>query len=1113
MLELGGDKIITELFMVINTMEDETYKESIINEFINYFMVVYTKLFGPPIQNLKSDEMVSGYYYNLSSVEYRYQWCKKIIQLFYSRLKNIIPKEWYLELKFVLNFIEVTKSHIINLLSDISNEKKSKIGISSLLYRKNYNDNDEMSISPEVMLKVKQNKNQSFSSYHPTLNEEVEVLLKALKHTQNFEIEIIQILNIEEELTSLNHFIDYHKNICDFLRKIDENESKKNENYLFDTSSFYNSEDFIKYSYWNGLPHSYKHQTSESNYNNQILSVKEKVVGLNKLSPINTSQYYEESHIQHYDSNATTAMSPNPADSFNREETVNTTPLFETLSDNKLSTSINPVFSPIEHVAYKPNPNSQYEELIQKMLIETCLPSDILYEQHCEYLLLGQKNYELNEVLMLLLRDGGGISKFFDKFLWPYIHLEAFHLLEVMLPLTCWNDGEATQIILKKNDRKDDRRDEKKDEKKEEKKDEKKFFSLYNNSSSNKVMTLIKGKELENVFEGNDSKDVKSKNNTFLFLNYKSSNKDIKNINEPGKGVLIDKKKQDKIIMMRVKKTKFKLLMKKKMKLLIKLMIRSSSGGDFLFNDNKTQINSNRSILVDGKSKMMEMLEKMMKRPSISILTFGEKSPNPTKQNGVNEFDYSDFDSSGDDENIDQEDDDDYHAIDVPIMPPTLLPLSTSVSPRQNIKDENSSAKLKPIYPSSTRLVQAIKGSLNRCLSISCGLTLCHLSEVFKATIHDYLSLLAARIGITISLENINILPSEDMEQSENQTENKLGMVSLENLLVSTRHSIYEGSQFFNSFTSSRSVSSSSSSQGGASSVSPFILSTDNLALPFPFDSQTCCICINTFDYLLVILPQIHELFSSNIDPHLSNKINFKHEIDLIYDLLALSLALLVQKIFQNISSSFNLLVKVLSNPNFPYLNTSAMSTLNYSCTPYLQDDPEYLIDLAQNLLQTLPHLRETLLPQYFNNFCLKLATDILTLFFDCIKKQKKITEEGSQQLLLDTYTLKTLLMLLPTLQSIEEIERIFDKSPLFSDHYLNSPSIYTKMINSKIIIIENYLKLISTPPELLVDRFLNYFPDGQQSELLSLMSHRGVKKVDQIFILDKFKQKKGKIT
>ena len=83
----------------------------------------------------------------------------------------------------------------------------------------------------------------------------------------------------------------------------------------------------------------------------------------------------------------------------------------------------------------------------------------------------------------------------------------------------------------------------------------------------------------------------------------------------------------------------------------------------------------------------------------------------------------------------------------------------------------------------------------------------------------------------------------------------------------------------------------------------------------------------------------------------------------------------------------------------------------------------------------------------------------------DVIWRQKRITDEGTQQLLLDTYNIKALMLQMPHLGwPVPESPQLAasSKPPPVSP-------LYAKLVNSKVAHIEMILKLISTPEEMLL--------------------------------------------
>ena len=109
----------------------------------------------------------------------------------------------------------------------------------------------------------------------------------------------------------------------------------------------------------------------------------------------------------------------------------------------------------------------------------------------------------------------------------------------------------------------------------------------------------------------------------------------------------------------------------------------------------------------------------------------------------------------------------------------------------------------------------------------------------------------------------------------------------------------------------------------------------------------------------------------------------------------------------------------------------------------------------------------------------------------DVIMKQKRISEAGTQQLLLDTYNMKTLLLHLHSI-GLDSTQ----PKP-------TAPMMFSKLIHNQATQIETILKLVGTPEEVLVERFRLMCTDGRVEDLVAIMTLKGIKKADQQAFLD----------
>ena len=120
------------------------------------------------------------------------------------------------------------------------------------------------------------------------------------------------------------------------------------------------------------------------------------------------------------------------------------------------------------------------------------------------------------------------------------------------------------------------------------------------------------------------------------------------------------------------------------------------------------------------------------------------------------------------------------------------------------------------------------------------------------------------------------------------------------------------------------------------------------------------------------------------------------------------------------------------------------------------------------------------------------LSYTCLYRYHDIIIRQKSISEAGSQQLLLDTYSLKTLLL---HLHSLGAQGGNRTHNPI--------PTIYSKFVNTRATQVETVLKLIGTPSSMLIERFRIMWPEGSMDDLSGIMTLKGIRKQEQQILLD----------
>lgn len=241
------------------------------------------------------------------------------------------------------------------------------------------------------------------------------------------------------------------------------------------------------------------------------------------------------------------------------------------------------------------------------------------------------------------------------------------------------------------------------------------------------------------------------------------------------------------------------------------------------------------------------------------------------------------------------------------------------------------------------------------------------------------------------------------------------------------------------------------------------------------------CYLINTGEYCAEVVPQLEQMVQQKMLPSLAAKVDFATETDAFFDLVAFSLKVLVSGLMDRLDPAFR-----------------TMAGINWGATASVGEESSYLHVLNAVLLDAIPRIRESLSTSYFNNYCTKLATEILGRFLDAILRQKRISDMATQQLLLDTYNVKTLLLQLQQLTADANSRGASSSGPAPS-------SMYVKFVTGKVAHIEMVLKLVGTPEDMLLERFRIMWPEGTAADLQLLMALKGVKRPDQTALLEMF--------
>ncbi|XP_077578879.1 vacuolar protein sorting-associated protein 53 homolog isoform X2 [Stigmatopora nigra] len=246
---------------------------------------------------------------------------------------------------------------------------------------------------------------------------------------------------------------------------------------------------------------------------------------------------------------------------------------------------------------------------------------------------------------------------------------------------------------------------------------------------------------------------------------------------------------------------------------------------------------------------------------------------------------------------------------------------------------------------------------------------------------------------------------------------------------------------------------------------------------------ELCLICsiLSTAEYCLATTQQLEEKLKEKVDKILVERINLTGEMDTFSTV---------------ISNSIQLLVQDLDAACDPAL--TAMSKMPWQNVEHVGDQSPYVTSIIMHIKQNVPIIRDNLAStrKYFTQFCIKFTNTFIPKFINHLFRCKPISTVGAEQLLLDTHSLKTVLLDLPSIGS-----QVLRKAP----------ASYTKIVVKGMTRAEMILKVVMAPHEpsvVFVDNYIKLLADGNPETFQKILDMKGLKRGEQSSMLELFRQR-----
>lgn len=167
-------------------------------------------------------------------------------------------------------------------------------------------------------------------------------------------------------------------------------------------------------------------------------------------------------------------------------------------------------------------------------------------------------------------------------------------------------------------------------------------------------------------------------------------------------------------------------------------------------------------------------------------------------------------------------------------------------------------------------------------------------------------------------------------------------------------------------------------------------------------------------------------------------------------------------------------------------------------------DQSPYVNSIISHFKQSIPTIRDNLVSsrKYYTQFCHKFISSFIPKFINNLYKCRPTNADGvvqamgCEQLLLDTHSLKTVLLELPTIES--QVNR-------------KAPASYSKTVIKGMTKAEMIIKIVMAnvnPYSLFIEQYLKLLPDNTLAEFHKICDMKGIKKADQAHLVDLYKRK-----
>ena len=248
-------------------------------------------------------------------------------------------------------------------------------------------------------------------------------------------------------------------------------------------------------------------------------------------------------------------------------------------------------------------------------------------------------------------------------------------------------------------------------------------------------------------------------------------------------------------------------------------------------------------------------------------------------------------------------------------------------------------------------------------------------------------------------------------------------------------------------------------------------------------DVPVVALILTTAEHSIEMVRQLERALQGKLEPpSLAEKVDFSEEEDAFRSVVTQCLSVLV-----------------LGTEARLELSLAALMRHNWGGVEIAGDQSEYVGAMRAVLADIGSRVGPSLPPNHFRFFCDRLLRSLAPRMKEAIFRCRVISVAGCQQLRLDVEALKGSLI------GVAKAGQAMHDSPLWI-------TVFTSDVNTQLAPVESVLKVVSSPPEALLDTFMELLPDAGASEFQKIADLKGLKRSELTAVLEEYSRTVGHV-